>query len=433
MTCNTRGTLIPVIGSKAYSVGSSTLRSPLITPRVNQIDILMSGRRMKYEHDDCPQVALDYVGKRGATVGVTKEKRIKYIIHRLLLCALSRRAEHDRDHYGNKRLDLAGPLLGGLFRMLFWKLTRDVRGYVQKCVDNGKDVNLQFAIKAKTIISGLKYSLATGNWDNQMQLEQGLVSQVLNRLTYAFTLSHLRRLNSPIGREGKLAKPRQLSNGARSETLSIINRMRYLKLWVKTKGGLNAFIFKGSDGKAVNCPFGSPSVKPDDLLSAKIQILCPTISGNMCCTKAQFDTLRSQVQQAIPFLVGCPACLRNFLNLFCELTCSPHQSQFINVTDIAQAIEFVGAGATNSKEWFAFIGRKAALNIPGCSCGDYPSAPVCSSFAPTQPHKKGSCSVRIGSLKARCIEVSLPIVYVILASLFLRWGLCIKRGSRIPL
>lgn len=36
--------------------------------------------------------------------------------------------------------------------------------------------------------------------------------QVLNRLTYASTLSHLRRANSPIGREGKLAKPRQLHN-----------------------------------------------------------------------------------------------------------------------------------------------------------------------------------------------------------------------------
>jgi len=35
---------------------------------------------------------------------------------------------------------------------------------------------------------------------------------VLNRLTYASTLSHLRRINSPIGREGKLAKPRQLHN-----------------------------------------------------------------------------------------------------------------------------------------------------------------------------------------------------------------------------
>nr|GEV26705.1 Niemann-Pick C1 protein [Tanacetum cinerariifolium] len=30
----------------------------------------------------------------------------------------------------------------------------------------------------------------------------------------------------------------------------------------------------------------------------------------------------------------------------------------------SRAIEFVGVGATNFKEWFAFIGRKVALNIP---------------------------------------------------------------------
>lgn len=34
----------------------------------------------------------------------------------------------------------------------------------------------------------------------------------MNRLTFASTLSHLRRVNSPIGRDGKLAKPRQLHN-----------------------------------------------------------------------------------------------------------------------------------------------------------------------------------------------------------------------------
>ncbi|KAF5943191.1 hypothetical protein HYC85_020833 [Camellia sinensis] len=36
-----------------------------------------------------------------------------------------------------------------------------------------------------------------------------------------------------------------------------------------------------SDGKVLNCPFGSPAVKPDDLLSSKIQSLCPTITGNI--------------------------------------------------------------------------------------------------------------------------------------------------------
>ncbi|KAJ0024062.1 hypothetical protein Pint_09225 [Pistacia integerrima] len=247
-----------------------------------------------------------------------------------------------------------------------------------------------------------------------------------------------------------------------------------------------------SDGKILNCPNGSPSVKPDDLLSSKIQSLCPTITGNVCCTEAQFNILRSQVQQAIPFLVGCPACLRNFLNLFCELSCSPNQSLFINVTSVSQvnknmtvneidyyitdtfgqglyesckdvkfgtmntrALDFIGSGAQNFKDWFTFIGRRAAPNLPGspypikflpsapesygmkpmnvttyscgdvslgCSCGDCSSSPVCSSTAPPSLHKQGSCSVRIGSLKAKCVDFALTILYIVLVSVFLGWG-----------
>eukprot|EP01113_Clastostelium_recurvatum_P008475 TRINITY_DN1400_c0_g1_i1.p1 TRINITY_DN1400_c0_g1~~TRINITY_DN1400_c0_g1_i1.p1 ORF type:complete len:1169 (+),score=338.29 TRINITY_DN1400_c0_g1_i1:148-3654(+) len=187
------------------------------------------------------QVALDYIGKRGTTVGVSKDKRMRYtreilqkemlphvgvgefcatkkayyfgyIIHRLLTAALGRRPLDDRDHFANKRLDLAGPLLGGLFRQLFKKVNKDVRGYLQKCVDHGKDLNLPMAVKANTITKGLKYSLATGNWGADKSAARAGVSQVLNRLTFASTLSHLRRLNTPIGRDGKLAKPRQLHN-----------------------------------------------------------------------------------------------------------------------------------------------------------------------------------------------------------------------------
>ena len=114
---------------------------------------------------------------------------------------------------GNKRLDLGGPLLAQLFRQLFRKLTKDVRLYCQRCIDSGKEIQLQLAIKAKTITQGLKYSLATGNWGSQGMADvRAGVSQVLNRLSYSSTLSHLRRINSPIGREGKLAKPRQLHN-----------------------------------------------------------------------------------------------------------------------------------------------------------------------------------------------------------------------------
>ncbi|KAH7567015.1 hypothetical protein JRO89_XS07G0007000 [Xanthoceras sorbifolium] len=289
-----------------------------------------------------------------------------------------------------------------------------------------------------------------------------------------------------------------------------------------------------SDRKVLNCPYGSPAVKPDALLSSKIQSLCPTITGNVCCTEAQFSTLRTQVQQAIPFLVGCPACLRNFLNLFCELTCSPNQSLFINVTSISKvnnnmtvngidyyitdtfgeglyesckdvkfgtmntrAVDFIGAGAQNFKVrkknqgankgkvqkpvvavayliyslhekhvwkyWFAFIGRRAPPNVPGspfainflsrapessgmkpmnvstyscadvslgCSCGDCTSSPVCSSTAPPSLHKGGSCSVRIGSLNAKCVDFALTILYILLVSVFLWWGFVHRSRER---
>jgi len=136
-----------------------------------------------------------------------------YIVHKLLATALGRRDLDDRDHFGNKRLDLSGPLLGTLFRQLFKKLTKDVKNYLQKTLDAGRDFNLTMAVKAKTITHGLKYSLATGNWGMQKgAAAKAGVAQVLNRLTFASTLSHLRRLNTPIGREGKLAKPRQLHN-----------------------------------------------------------------------------------------------------------------------------------------------------------------------------------------------------------------------------
>ncbi|KAH7909794.1 DNA-directed RNA polymerase II, subunit 2 [Hygrophoropsis aurantiaca] len=189
------------------------------------------------------EVALDFIGNRGTTTGLSRERRIRYaqeilqkemlphvsmaegseskkayffgyMIHRLLLAALERRELDDRDHFGKKRLDLAGPLLANLFRMLFKKLTRDVYRYLQKCVETHKEFNLSLAVKHQTITNGLKYSLATGNWGDQKKsmASKAGVSQVLNRYTYASTLSHLRRCNTPLGREGKIAKPRQLHN-----------------------------------------------------------------------------------------------------------------------------------------------------------------------------------------------------------------------------
>ncbi|KAF4976438.1 hypothetical protein FZEAL_6876 [Fusarium zealandicum] len=191
------------------------------------------------------EVALDFIGKRGNRdqAGLGRDKRVRvakdilqketlphisqhegsetrkafflgYMVHKLLQCALGRREPDDRDHFGKKRLDLAGPLLAKLFRGIVRRMNTELSNYLKRCVESNRHFNLAVGIKPGTVSNGLKYSLATGNWGDQKKAASSTagVSQVLNRYTFASTLSHLRRTNTPIGRDGKLAKPRQLHN-----------------------------------------------------------------------------------------------------------------------------------------------------------------------------------------------------------------------------
>ncbi|CAD6188327.1 unnamed protein product [Caenorhabditis auriculariae] len=170
-------------------------------------------QRIKYAREILQKELLPHVGV-SEHCETKKAFFIGYMVHRLLLAALGRRELDDRDHIGNKRLDLAGPLLAFLFRALFRNLLKEMRLTAQKYINKNGDFALEVCVKTSTITRGLAYSLATGNWGDQKKAHQSRagVSQVLNRLTYTATLSHLRRANSPIGREGKLAKPRQLHN-----------------------------------------------------------------------------------------------------------------------------------------------------------------------------------------------------------------------------
>ena len=147
------------------------------------------------------------------------------MVHRTLQAALRRRELDDRDHYGNKRLDLAGALMAYLFRSLFKQFTKDVgrfpispsllsfatfpsssssfssssssssppgdpfsdrrhfqlKNKLQRAVNRGKDFNLEAEIATNILTNGLRYSLATGNWGDQKKAHQSRagVSQVI--------------------------------------------------------------------------------------------------------------------------------------------------------------------------------------------------------------------------------------------------------------
>jgi len=133
--------------------------------------------------------------------------------------------QDDRDSYVNKRVDTTGALLNNLFRNYFNKLVKDMSKQVIREINTGSwrstddylsivnSTNVYKLIKSSTIENGLKRALSTGDFGikNVSTAKVG-VAQVLNRLTYISSLSHLRRVNTPIDKSGKLIPPRKLHN-----------------------------------------------------------------------------------------------------------------------------------------------------------------------------------------------------------------------------
>ena len=166
-------------------------------------------------------------------LGTSFKKKSLFIglmINKLLMAYTGKISFDDRDSYINKRIDTCGILMCNLFRSYYSKLIKDMRNCVmrelntyklnknqnynhhKKLSDTININNIYKLLKSTTIETGIKYALATGNWGIKNMSGKVGIAQVLNRLTYASTLSHLRRVNTPIEKSGKLVPPRKLHN-----------------------------------------------------------------------------------------------------------------------------------------------------------------------------------------------------------------------------
>jgi len=156
------------------------------------------------------------------------------MVRRVIMAEQGKISVDDRDAYPNKRIVTTGSLLTHLFRQLFQKVCKDIRGKFVNEVNNDTwkkhetpqplDVlnvnNLYKILKVSTIEGKLKQALATGNFTVQglgtsssasmSNATKVGVSQVLNRLSYLATISHLRRIQTPVEKSGKLLAPRKL-------------------------------------------------------------------------------------------------------------------------------------------------------------------------------------------------------------------------------
>lgn len=177
--------------------------------KVQRLNIL----RNVLEKEFLPHVGTDF-RKKALYLG--------YMVKKLLNCYTGVWEFDDRDSYINKRVDTPGILLANLIRQYYGKVIKTMKDIIQKEINTGSwkatgkfnnvinKVNIYKIVKSTILESGLKYALATGNWGIKSNKNKQGVAQVLNRMTYNATLSHLRRVNTPLEKTGKLVAPRKL-------------------------------------------------------------------------------------------------------------------------------------------------------------------------------------------------------------------------------
>jgi DNA-directed RNA polymerase beta subunit/intein/homing endonuclease len=148
-------------------------------------------------------------------MGVTstiKEKAylLGHMIHKLLATRLGIRKPDDRDNYINKRVESPGVLCHELFRQLFKKYIGSIIAIIEK----KKQLPDAMSIipRLTDITKGFIHCFGTGNWGvpKNSYVRQG-VAQILSRLSYGATLSNLRRVSIPVGKESKNTAIRQIN------------------------------------------------------------------------------------------------------------------------------------------------------------------------------------------------------------------------------
>jgi DNA-directed RNA polymerase II subunit RPB2 len=148
-----------------------------------------------------------------------------HMAKKLILTSLGQLRPDDRDSYLNKRIELTGTLLNNLFRNYFNKLVKEMQKQIVREINTGSwrstedyenivnMTNIYKIMKSTTIENGINRALATGDFSiKQSNSSKVGVAQVLNRLTYVASLSHSRRINTPLEKSGELIAPRKLHN-----------------------------------------------------------------------------------------------------------------------------------------------------------------------------------------------------------------------------
>lgn len=133
-----------------------------------------------------------------------------------------------------------------LFRTAFSNLTRDMSYQLERSFTRGKEPSVKQAVRSDVLTENIKHAIATGNWTGG----RAGVSQLLDRTSYMGTLSHMRRVVSPLSRsqphfEARDLHPTQFGKICPNETPEGPNCGLVKNLALMTK------ISEGSDPKEI--------------------------------------------------------------------------------------------------------------------------------------------------------------------------------------
>tara|TARA_Y100001958_G_scaffold96028_1_gene65880 strand:+ start:498 stop:4220 length:3723 start_codon:yes stop_codon:yes gene_type:complete len=156
------------------------------------------------------------------TNNLSKAKYLGFVVRKILLTYLGVFKETDRDSYTNKRIDLAGSLLLELYRELWGKYKRNTSLKIDaeyklnyESIEDSDISNIINPLNLNKIFDNSIMNTITKSFGARfgtgISSRQGIV-QDLNRNVMLGTLSHIRRLSTPLPAGSKTVGPRKLHN-----------------------------------------------------------------------------------------------------------------------------------------------------------------------------------------------------------------------------
>ncbi|XP_033115391.1 NPC intracellular cholesterol transporter 1-like [Anneissia japonica] len=131
-------------------------------------------------------------------------------------------------------------------------------------------------------------------------------------------------------------------------------------------------------GLQSNCEYnGPPKLLTDPAGLLLLQDLCPKLASARpytCCAKEQLQTLLISIRFIQQAMQRCPACVENFVSMYCDMTCNPNQSLYMNVT---RSYNVSGYATSTVAELYYFMTREYADGtFDSCKNVQFPSANI---------------------------------------------------------